>query len=203
VSSRLRFPVASAHGVDLNTQPSEATYQLLSSPFTPLHPKVVEEVNASRLIHISVEAIGQSIPGGGEDESDAAGQTEPEKDDEGELPDHDERSIAKTRPPREGDGMLEVEELVKLMQEILPSGATSTLASSSADQVPAGGSAGNTPSGTDTFGTRGGLEGMSGVGKDEPAYTCYTPLFKLTLGTSCRATRSAADVKITYSCYRL
>jgi RNA exonuclease NGL2 len=173
----------------LNTQPSEATYQLLSSPSTPLHTKTIEEVESSRLVHISTEAIGKAMPGtdgdkgeAGENEKDDEGENE--KDEEGELPDHDERSIAKTRPPREGDGVLEVEELVKMMQEILPAGATSTLSSTtSADHAPADDSAGSSTSGTETFGSRGGLNGMTGVGKDEPAYTCYTPLFKLTLGT--------------------
>ena len=118
----------------------------------------------------------------GASEKDDEGEND--KDEEGELPDSDERSVAKTRSPREGDGMLEVEELVKMMQEILPTGATSTLSSTtSADHAPADDSAGQSQSGTETFGTRGGLEGMTGSGKDEPAYTCYTPLFKLTLGT--------------------
>jgi len=106
-----------------------------------------------------------------------------EKDDEGELPDSDERSIAKTRSPAEGDGILELGELVKMMQEILPTGARSTLSTTtSADYAPADDSAGPSTSGTETFGSRGGLEGMTGVGQDEPAYTCFTPLFKLTLG---------------------
>lgn len=119
----------------------------------------------------------------GEEEKDREGENE--KDEEGELPDHDERSIAKTHSPREGDGILEAEELVKMMREILPTGARSTLCSTtSADHAPADTSAGPSSSGTETFGSRGGLEGMSGMGKDEPAYTCYTPLFKLTLGTS-------------------
>lgn len=110
---------------------------------------------------------------------------ENDKDEEGELPDSDERSVAKTRSPRDGDGMLEVEELVKMMQEVLPTGARSTLASTtSADHAPADTTAGPSSSGTETFGSRGGLEGMTGLGKDEPAYTCYTPLFKLTLGMS-------------------
>jgi hypothetical protein len=83
--------------------------------------------------------------------------------------------------------MLEVEELVKMMQVVLPTGARSTLASTtSADHAPADTSAGASSSGTETFGSRGGLEGMTGLGKDEPAYTCYTPLFKLTLGMSPR-----------------
>jgi len=190
---------ASADSADLNTQPSEATYQLLSSPSTPLHPKTVEEVQSSRLVHISTEAIGKAMPAtegsNGEvetDEKDDEGDND--KDEEGELPDSDERSVAKTRSPREGDGMLEVGELVKMMQEVLPTGARSTLASTaSADHAPADTSAGPSESGTETFGSRGGLEGMTGSGKDEPAYTCYTPLFKLTLGKSPSRHEKLAD----------
>jgi len=141
-------------------------------------------------VHISAEAIGKAMPAtegsnGEEGANEKDDEGENEKDDEGELPDSDERSVAKTRSPREGDGMLEVEELVKMMQEVLPTGARSTLASTtSADHAPADTSAGPSASGTETFGSRGGLEGMTGLGKDEPAYTCYTPLFKLTLGKS-------------------
>jgi RNA exonuclease NGL2 len=128
------------------------------------------------------EVEGSKSEESGNDKDD---EGDDEKDDEGELPDHDERSIAKTRTPRDGDGILEVEELVKMMQETLPTGATSALSSTpSAEHAPADDSAGSSQSGTETFGTRGGLEGMTGVGKDEPAYTCYTPLFKLTLGRS-------------------
>jgi RNA exonuclease NGL2 len=160
---------------DLNTQPSEATYQLLTSPSESLHPKTIEEVEASRLIHVSVEAVAQALDPQG---AETATETE-DKDDEGELPDHDERSTAKTRPPRDGDGILEVEELVKLMRETLPEGATSAIS-----QMATNSSAGKSDSEPETFGTRGGLDGMTGFGRNEPAFTCFTPLFKLTLGKS-------------------
>jgi hypothetical protein len=77
-------------------------------------------VESSRLVHISTEAIGKAMPAtegsnGEEGANEKDDEGENEKDDEGELPDSDERSVAKTRSPREGDGMLEVEELVKIL----------------------------------------------------------------------------------------
>jgi RNA exonuclease NGL2 len=154
----------------------------LTSPSSPLHPKTIEEVEASRLIHVSVEAVAQALDPQGVDGNEGGNGNE-EKDDEEELPDHDERSIAKTRPPRNGDGMLEVEELVKLMQETLPEGATSALSQMVGEGESSSGKSPSAPEpGTETFGTRGGLDGMTGFGRNEPSYTCYTPLFKLTLG---------------------
>lgn len=116
---------------------------------------------------------------------------EGEGDGEGELPDHDERSIANTRPPKSTDGIVELDELVRLMREALPSGAQSALGSTSplpSSSLPSdkeqGQAMGDAEREPETFGTRGGLDGMDGAGRDEPAYTCFTPLFKLTLGES-------------------
>lgn len=106
---------------------------------------------------------------------------EGEGEGEGELPDHDERSIANTRPPKTADGIIEVDEMVRLMREVLPGGARSALGS--IPQRPATSSAEAEVAEAETFGTRGGLDGLSeSHGRDEPAYTCFTPLFKLTLG---------------------
>jgi RNA exonuclease NGL2 len=179
----------------LNTQPSEATYQLLVSPESPLHPKTINEVNVSRLVHTSVDNIEHTIPShslnGGEvtgtsteaPTADAEEDKDDEGEGEGELPDHDERSIANTRPPKVCDGIVELDDLVRMMCEVLPGGARSVLGS-----VPASQSKGEveTENERETFGTRGGLDGMEGKGhgRDEPAYTCFTPLFKLTLGKS-------------------
>lgn len=118
------------------------------------------------------------------DDSEAKEDHEDEDDDgegegEGELPDHDERSIANTRPPKTVDGIIELDELVRLMCEVMPGGARSALGSMSS---PAPASSEETE---ETFGTRGGLDGLNEAeGRDEPAYTCFTPLFKLTLGKS-------------------
>lgn len=158
-----------------------------------------DEVNNSRVVHTSVDSIEKIIPGssvgqnqttneanvgvdqdGKDDESEAEAEGddegEGEGEGEGELPDHDERSIANTRPPKPNDGILELDELVRMM-EALPGGATSAL----------GSTPGNASEGElETFGTRGGLDGLDtkSQGRDEPAYTCFTPLFKLTLGES-------------------
>lgn len=178
---RLSFAGQSLTVSDLNTQPSEATYQLLVSSSSSLHARAVDDVNASRLVHTSLEHVSESFAETEEDTGGATGSNTPAttgKDDdegEGELPDHDERSIANTRPCRAGDGILEVDELVGLMQQELGQGAISALGSvSSAAEGEDG----------ETFGKRGGLDSMTGHGRDEPAYTCYTPLFKLTLGPS-------------------
>lgn len=153
---------------------------MLVSPETPLDPKAAEEVKLSRRVHTSVDTVNQSLPQSSEGGTGSNTPATEGKDDEGgdegegegedELPDHDERSIANTRSPKEGDGILELDDLVEMMNEVLPGGATSTLGCIKHEE------------GAECFGSRGGLEGMHGRGRDEPAYTCYTPLFKLTLG---------------------
>lgn len=149
---------------------------MLVDPASPLDPQPGQEVNNSRLVHTSLEGVGQLLPAeesGGEtgtNTPDAGGKDEKDDEGEGELPDHDERSIANTRLPRDGDGILELDELVRMMTTELPGGATSAPGSIGVDTE------------EECFGSRGGLEGMKGQGRDEPAYTCYTPLFKLTLG---------------------
>lgn len=104
----------------------------------------------------------------------ASGTATPEakdKDDEDELPDKDERSIANTRDPVPADGILTLDQLLELGRELLTEPARSAYDSSKY--------------GDETYGSRGGFQkGVTGAGAGEPAYTCYTPLFKLTLGTS-------------------
>ncbi|WWC58882.1 uncharacterized protein I303_101427 [Kwoniella dejecticola CBS 10117] len=173
---------------DLNTQPSEATYQLLISPHNPLPQAMVDEITSSRIVHDSVTKIspsselpqssssnaatGSNTPAAREDD-EGEGEGEGGGEGEGELPDNNERSIANTRPPRDDDGILSVEELVSAMRDISPQkGAKSAY--------------GNTDwSDGQTFGNRGGFEHIQGqgevVGRGEPAYTCFTPLFRLTL----------------------
>lgn len=134
------------------------------------------------MVHNSVDAVNDTIPSdpsssGGTGSNTPAVDKDDEGEGEGELPDHDERSIAKTRPPTQSDGIIELEELVRMMREEIPGGAISALGSSSPQSLETGDR-------TETFGDRGGLDGIGGIGRDEPAYTCYTPLFKLTLGES-------------------
>lgn len=238
---------------DLNIQPYEATYQLLTSPQTPLHPALIDQVEMSRIVHTSVDKIlsspapppasidpsaqpepsadttpeeaqggsntsdpastgatGSNTPADKEkdaDEGDAEGEGEGEG--EGGEPDSNEKSIANTRPLQPSDGILPIEELVKLFQEALPRGQSLTSAYASGlhrieQSAPTAAIQGE----TETFASRGGLEIIEGKGQGggEPGYTCFTPLFKLTLGELCATLYAAGwegtDCQITYSCFR-
>lgn len=101
-----------------------------------------------------------------------AATPEVEKDDEkeeDELPDSHEESIAGTRPAREEDGIRRLEDLVGMMKDVLPEPARSAYGTSKWE--------------AETYASRDGfLPGVKAVGGGEPAYTCFTPLFKLTLG---------------------
>ncbi|GFZ46087.1 hypothetical protein JCM24511_04333 [Saitozyma sp. JCM 24511] len=177
---------------DLNTSPSEAPYQLLVSPQTPLAPSVLEHLEVSRIVHNTVDKIGVVPPtplpahtpmnGGPNSTLDSGsgasalaaeidGGEKDDKDDEDELPDSNEKSTANTRPPEEADGILPITELTKMLSETVPGGAKSAY--------------GLSPwvtNGSETFGSRGGFGHLKPRdGKDEPAYTCFTPLFNLTL----------------------
>lgn len=190
-SSRPSWPILLTG--DLNTQPREMPYQLLASR-GPYDQKIVQGFEDSRLVHTSVEKVGLPPPptaAEGEESAPAstsgtgantpapsstpapAGKEAEEKDDEGEgegeLPDSNEKSIANTRPPTEDDGILSLAEIEKLAAEVLPKPARSAYAS--------------TKWGGETYAARGGLEGITHAeGGSEPAYTCFTPLFRLTLG---------------------
>ncbi|WWD17612.1 hypothetical protein CI109_102053 [Kwoniella shandongensis] len=168
---------------DLNTQPSEATYQLLVNPHKPLPPSMVDEINSSRLVHDSVQkvplsnnsAVPQppSLSGTGANTPIAAAASTDSKekdDDEEELPDSNEKSIANTRTPEERDGMLTADELISLARQALPEeGARSAYGSTSW-------------SNEESFGQRAGFANVvDAEGGGEPAYTCFTPLFRLTL----------------------
>ncbi|KLT45013.1 Endonuclease/exonuclease/phosphatase [Cutaneotrichosporon oleaginosum] len=149
---------------DLNTQPAEAAYQILAAPGAPLDPALAASLNFSRLVHTSVAKIEASAP---PSEMPSGAVTPAEKDDEGELPDTDERSIAGTRAPTAADGIATLDELLEMARDVLPAPARSAYGASQW----AG----------ETYAARGGFNHASGAGGNEPAYTCYTPLFKLTL----------------------
>ncbi|BEI93890.1 uncharacterized protein CcaverHIS019_0603490 [Cutaneotrichosporon cavernicola] len=154
---------------DLNSQPAETAYQILAAPSVPLHPEIVESLNLSRLVHTNVAKIGVE-PGSEPPSESASGTATPavkEKDDEDELPDTDERSIAGTRRPIPGDGIATLDELLAMAAEVLPTPARSAY--------------GVTEWGSETYAARGGFKNSTGAGGNEPAYTCFTPLFKLTL----------------------
>ncbi|WWC86536.1 uncharacterized protein L201_001413 [Kwoniella dendrophila CBS 6074] len=178
---------------DLNTQPSEATYQLLVSPHTPLPKTMIDEITSSRFVHDSVVKIAPSssfIPSdppstsatgsntpttSTKEQEDGEDKEEEEKEGEGELPDSNEKSVANTRSPNSQDGILSTEELVNAMKEILPDGgAKSAYASTNWGM-----------DNKEAFSKRGGFDHVEGrenvSGNKEPAYTCFTPLFRLTL----------------------
>jgi RNA exonuclease NGL2 len=182
------------HGADLNTTPCEAVYQLLITPSTPLPATLLNEVETSRIVHTSVEKVGLSLSappstsGIGSktpvtanqaeeaDESEGDGEAENEE----ELPDSHEKSIAGTRSPHPSDGILPMDTLVGLLSDLIPDGVRSAYVDS-----PWSGKEGT----GETFEERGGFERVKpddvGLrGGQEPGYTCYTPLFKLTLGMS-------------------
>lgn len=115
-----------------------------------------------------------------DEKEDAEGEGEGEGEGDGELPDTDERSVAGTRPPNAGDGIPELETLIELAKQLLPDRGLQS--AYTAEKWTQGDEA--------TFAKRDGFvrsfegravpDGLSGL--NEPAYTCYTPLFKLTLG---------------------
>ena len=164
-------------GSDLNTTPAEATYQLLTAPERPLHHNMLREIEESRFVHSSVDGIGSSPRTQDPQIASGSSSSAPaENDKEDENPDLYERSVANTRSPNPSDGILVADELCQIARELLPEGARSAYGSSAW-------------AGEDgeTFQSRGGFEQL-GEGLDaleggaEPGYTCFTPLFKLTLG---------------------
>lgn len=123
-------------------------------------------------MHTSVVKVGETPSASEPPSQSGSGTATPvakEKDDEDELPDTDERSIAGTRPPTDADGIRTLDDLLLMAQEVLPEPARSAY--------------GTTKWGTETYAARGGFkDGATGAGGNEPAYSCFTPLFKLTLG---------------------
>ncbi|KAK4684307.1 RNA exonuclease NGL2, partial [Tremellales sp. Uapishka_1] len=182
---------------DLNTQPCEATYQLLTNPSGSLPPTMVEEIDASRRVHRTVDKIEEttnliaqadsasvsgpglvtpSEPDGTATPSEPDGTTtpasagpEPEiQETEGSI---EPEGKDGTRAPRQSDGILTLEELVTQYEQVLPDGGL----------ISAYGSA---HWNGETFGARGGFREIPASlikGEGEPGYTCYTSLFKLTL----------------------
>ncbi|ORX37437.1 Endonuclease/exonuclease/phosphatase [Kockovaella imperatae] len=191
--NEVRTPWPTILAGDLNMTPCEATYQLITSPSQALPQELVDEFETSRLVHTSVDkALSQLGPASADQipANDDNPSTSPpavdhdnndEKDDDGdddeqEPPDTDERSVAGTRHPGPNDGILSFESLVPHLREVLPEGLSSAYDTS------------RWVSGNEeTFERRGGFKRhfentpASLKGQNEPGYTCYTPLFKLTL----------------------
>jgi RNA exonuclease NGL2 len=186
---------------DFNTQPDEATYQLLTNPHSSLPSLIAKDVVNSRFVHKSLDAhyalnpdstLESAAPsnsgtGTATPVAEAEEKEDAEGEGEGELPDTDERSVAGTRSPIPADGIPELDTLVELATKLLPDQGLQS--AYTAEKWAQGGEA--------TFARRDGFarsfEGSavpSGLtGQNEPAYTCYTPLFKLTLGGSSTLTR--------------
>lgn len=141
---------------------------MLSNPGAPIDKSLLESFKASRLVHTNVANIGNAAVGM-EVASLCTSDTADDDKDEEELPDSDERSIANTRSPTPADGILTLDSLLDIARDLLGEGGRSAYA--------------DTEWGTETFAARGGFApGVVARGGGEPAYTCFTPLFRLTLG---------------------
>ena len=156
--------------VDLNTQPNEATYHLLTSLQTSLRPEHLEEISSSRLIHTSLQNISiPTHPASTTTSDSASGTATPaehtvDDDDDDDDSEKEEHSRANTREAVPEDGLLSPEELHELAKSIVPPLHSAYAATKH------------------EFATYGSRSPSVGAGDGEPAYTCYTPLYKLTLG---------------------
>lgn len=165
---------------DLNTQPSETTYRLLVAPNDRLPQNMVDDINFSRIVHTSVDNIAP----GTEAANGVAEEEEEEEEGDGEgneedLPDNHERSIKNTRPATPADGLLTADELADLARMILRGRPVKSAYGS-------GGWEGRIEAAkVETFGSRRNvaIEGSDEKpGDREPGWTCFTPLWRLTLG---------------------
>lgn len=129
-------------------------------------PPTTDEVPASE--SGSAAATGANTP------TAQSTDVRPENDDDGEGGGSVAETKAKARPIEPQDGILSVEELQSVMQGLI--GAEGL--QSAYDVIKW------QRNGDDTFASRDGWsEGSRGKkGDGEPGYTCYTALFKLTLG---------------------
>ncbi|ODO05986.1 hypothetical protein I350_05047 [Cryptococcus amylolentus CBS 6273] len=175
---------------DLNTQPSESTYSLLTSPHSPLPASYAAQVESSRIVHDSLKKMSftaprtspvtthadASIPPGTPASGTSTPTPVPTKTDEEKDEDREDKkddSTANSRAPLVSDGIPTTEEMVGLFREVFLGGGCESAYGSTGWRV-----------GRDVpgFGGRGGFgELKEGGGGDEPGYTCFTPLFKLTL----------------------
>nr|ODN96642.1 hypothetical protein L204_03351 [Cryptococcus depauperatus CBS 7855] len=174
---------------DLNTQPSEATYHLLASPHIPLSLAQRQDLQESLAVHNSVEKIPlippcsstqSTVPdlsASANSGTSTPGQIKTAEEKEEDHDDKDDKIAANCRSPMldGSDGLPTVDQLVKLYQEEFPfQGAMS---------VYGGTNWTNYGKDVPSFGLR--LSKEDEVGNKEPGYTCFTPLFKLTLGMFC------------------
>ncbi|OCF45310.1 hypothetical protein I317_00833 [Kwoniella heveanensis CBS 569] len=189
---------------DFNTEPDEATYQLLTAPHTPLPQAMARRIDDSRVVHDSAKKIapitstiapsenGTSTPptASGTGTNTPVAKDEDDKEDgEGEGAKEDDKSLPNTRPVKEQDGILSTSEMIDLLRQELPE-SNGGLTSAYAHAHAYGAASSLSGNKTDSFGGRGGFDHV-GIdrsdaqttvqGYGEPAYTCFTPLFRLSL----------------------
>jgi RNA exonuclease NGL2 len=144
----------------------------------------VEKIEESLSAPPSNTGTGTNTPTPALDDDDKSNDEEEEEDKDEQADSHEfsiahETSIANTRYPTHSDGIVPIEELVRLIQGLIPDGLKSAYG-----DIPWSGVDGS----GETFGGRGGFERVGGQGDlggdGEIGWSCYTPLFKLTLGES-------------------
>ncbi|KAJ9094328.1 hypothetical protein QFC19_008014 [Naganishia cerealis] len=169
---------------DFNTAPSEPAYRLLVDPGSPLEKEHLEQLDKSRVIHNSLEKVeeyvevtlsaasaqqkdstngasastptefvGVGIGGDDDDEKEEAGESEGEPG-----------LLKNSRRPTEEDGILEGPELQKLAKEIFDREGVTSLYGSSRWVGEA-----------EKELSYGGRGGRGKEGKDEAAWTSFTP----------------------------
>ncbi|GAA5820510.1 hypothetical protein JCM3770_002280 [Rhodotorula araucariae] len=97
---------------DLNTQPREMTYRLLTG--APIPPELVDDFERSRVVHMSVDKIYDptfELP-----EPPAPEPKEGEDVASGDLSQHADRIIKNSRSPTDGDGLATLEQLKALFR---------------------------------------------------------------------------------------
>ncbi|KAL1408888.1 RNA exonuclease ngl2 [Vanrija albida] len=152
---------------DLNSQPAETAYQFLAAPHLPLDPAIAKTLEESRIVHTSAAKALSSAASEPPSEAASGTATPAGKDEDEEAAAKDENSIANTRAPEADDGIRSLDDLLAALREVLPEPARSAYETSEWQGEKY---AARLPDGITTQ-----------AGRNEPAYTCYSPLFKLTL----------------------
>lgn len=182
---------------DFNTQPSEATYQLLTHPELPLSKEQVDAIDFGRAVHASLEKVEmyidqQQMPTPvapttvistdtheeGENEKKVQEMEDEEEEEEEEAEEkagqeeEDPTMPKNSRKAIDSDGLLTADQLQEIARKLFGQvGAQSGYGSS--------GWATN-PSLKDL--AYGGRGGESSTGSQEPNWSSFTPLWRLTLG---------------------
>ncbi|KAJ9118178.1 hypothetical protein QFC22_004082 [Naganishia vaughanmartiniae] len=174
---------------DFNTAPSEPAYRLLVNPGSQLQKDHLEQLDKSRVIHTSLEKVEEhvettlSAAAALAQQNDTANSTSnsspaefvgvPGEDDEKEEAGESQGDPGlpkNSRRPTEEDGLLHGHELQQMASEIFGHEGVTSLYGSS-------GWVGEAEKEL-SYGGRGG---KGEEGKDEAAWTCFTPIWRLTL----------------------